>query len=296
MSTTDLSAVPITHVATGRLLTIADVEELPTRLPSGDVDYELNDGRLVIVSPPGRQHSKVQTRISVLLARAEDDGLGEAFTEVGIVLWRSPDRLVGADAAFVTSGRRPVRETKEGYLETIPDLVVEIRSKDDTVAELKDKAADYLKAGVQVVWLVDPINRNATVYEGTATQTRLDENAILSKADLLGQHRAARRSFQGLSDYGSGGTFCLLGAGSQRVDRFCVQRTNIRVAATSPRRAWSENGLCTSKRSSNSLEQKLTEKTEGKGSLGSGLGSLKADCRPIRAMQSFFLVYQHRGV
>jgi hypothetical protein len=49
MNTTDLSAAAITHVATGRLLTIADVEQLPTRLPSGDVDYELNNGRLVIV-------------------------------------------------------------------------------------------------------------------------------------------------------------------------------------------------------------------------------------------------------
>jgi Uma2 family endonuclease len=189
MSTTDLSAVPVTHVATGRLLTIADVEELPTRLPSGDVDYELNNGRLVIVSPPGRRHSKVQNRISLLLALAEEDGLGEAFTEVGIVLWRTPDRLVGADAAFITSARRPVRETKEGYLETIPDLVVEIRSKDDTVTELRDKAADYLKAGVQVVWLIDPINRNAIVYEGTATPTTLDEGAVLANADLLGQHQ-----------------------------------------------------------------------------------------------------------
>jgi Uma2 family endonuclease len=121
--------------------------------------------------------------------RAEQDGLGEAFTEVGIVLSRNPDRLVGADAAFVGNSRRPVRETKEGYLETIPDLVVEIRSKDNTLDELNDKAADYLKAGVLTVWLIDPANRNAIVYEGTAMPATLSDNAELSKADLLGQHR-----------------------------------------------------------------------------------------------------------
>jgi Uma2 family endonuclease len=189
MSTTELSAVSVTHVATGRLLTIADVDKLPTRLPSGDGDYELDNGKLVIVSPPGRRHSKVQTRIAAMLDRAEQDSHGEAFTEVGIVLWRSPDRLVGSDAAFVAKARRPVRETREGNLETIPDLVVEIRSKDDTLAELKDKAADYRKAGVQTVWLIDPVNRNAIVYEGAAAPTMLAENGVLSQPVLLGKHQ-----------------------------------------------------------------------------------------------------------
>jgi Uma2 family endonuclease len=189
MSTTEIPTPADVAVATVRLFTIADVEKLPTSLPSGDVDYELDNGRLVIVSPPGRRHSKAQTRIVGMLGRAEQDGLGEAFTEVGIVLWRNPDRLVGADAAFVSQARRPVRETKEGYLETIPDLTVEIRSKDDTLAKLKDKAADYLKAGVQTVWLIDPISHNAIVYERTASPVTLEQTGTLTKPELLGKHQ-----------------------------------------------------------------------------------------------------------
>ena len=188
MSTLGLPPTTDTPVASARLFTIADVQTLPTTLPSGDVDYELDNGRLVIVSPPGRKHSKAQTRISAFLSCAEVAGLGEAFTEIGIVLWRDPDRLVGADAAFVAQDRCPPRETREGYLETIPTLIVEIRSKDDTVAELKRKANDYLKAGVTIVWLIDPIASNATLFRAKSEPVVLAHDGLLGEPDILPGH------------------------------------------------------------------------------------------------------------
>jgi Uma2 family endonuclease len=186
-STIEIPSAPAKHVATGRILTIADMECLPTRLPSGEVDYELDNGRLVIVSPPGRKHGSVHSRISAFLNGAEEAGLGEAFTVIGIVLWLDLDRLVGADAAFVERDRCPVRETQEGYLETIPGLVVEIRSKDDTVAELNRKAADYLKAGVRVVWLIDPIINNAIVHRPDQPPQTVPGDGVLAHRDILGE-------------------------------------------------------------------------------------------------------------
>jgi hypothetical protein len=56
----------------------------------------------------------------------------------------------------------PIRRTPEGYLETIPELVVEVRSKNDTLAALEHRAQDYLLAGAAVVWVVDPISRNVS--------------------------------------------------------------------------------------------------------------------------------------
>ena len=70
--------------------------------------------------------------------------------------WRNPDRLVGADAVFIANSSLPIRESSEGYLETIPDLVVEVRSKNDTLPAVQRKVDDYLTAGVKVVWVVDP--------------------------------------------------------------------------------------------------------------------------------------------
>lgn len=173
-------------VTSQRLLTCADVVVLPESLPTGDVRYELDNGRLVIMAPPGDLHGAIQLNIGYELKRqGELAGHGKARTEVGIVLWRNPDRLVGADAAFVAKASLPLKVTSEGYLETIPDLVVEIRSRNDTLAELKAKADDYVTAGVKIVWLVDPMSRTVLEYRGSSEPTRLDETGLLEAGDVI---------------------------------------------------------------------------------------------------------------
>ena len=173
-------------VSSQRLLTCADVVALPESLPTGDVRYELDNGRLVIMAPPGDLHGAIQLNIGYELKRqGELPGHGKARTEVGIVLWRDPDRLVGADVAFVAKSSLPLKVTSEGYLETIPDLVVEIRSRNDTLAELMAKADDYVTAGVRIVWLVDPMSRTVLAYQGQSEPQRLGENDLLDAGDVI---------------------------------------------------------------------------------------------------------------
>jgi Uma2 family endonuclease len=142
--------------AARRLFTAADLAAMPTLLPSGEVRYELDDGELITITPPGYDHGKRQARVVHHLILAEDAGLGEACGEVGIVLRRNPDRVVGADAAFILPASLPVRRSVEGYLETIPELVVEIRSRNDWAPEIAAKCEEYFRAGVRVVWVIDP--------------------------------------------------------------------------------------------------------------------------------------------
>ena len=56
----------------------------------------------------------------------------------------------------------PARESSEGYLETIPELIVEIRSKNDTRAKIERKEKQYVAAGVTVVLLIDPQPKTVT--------------------------------------------------------------------------------------------------------------------------------------
>jgi Uma2 family endonuclease len=106
-------------------------------------------------------------------------GLGEAYVETGVVLWRSPDRVVGPDASFICAKSLPARESAEGFLETIPELVVEVRSKNDVPSEVDRKVADYLKSGVRVVWIVEP--EAAVVVEYQSGQLR----RVFGTADIL---------------------------------------------------------------------------------------------------------------
>jgi Uma2 family endonuclease len=174
----------------GRLFTAADLAALPTRLPSGDVDYELDKGRLVIMVPPGHMHGSTQSRIATeITLQGERKGHGRAFTEVGIVLSRNPDSVVGADAAFIVTANLPVRESREGYLETIPDLIVEIRSKNDTHAELETKADGYLAAGARVVWIVDPLKKSVIEHRPKTLPRTLHEFDVLTNDDVIPDFR-----------------------------------------------------------------------------------------------------------
>ncbi|MEX2168709.1 MAG: Uma2 family endonuclease [Pirellulales bacterium] len=149
-----------------RLFTAADLQHLPINLPSGPIDYELDNGKLVpLMAPPGDIHSSVQSNLIYLLKQlGEIPNHGKVRCEVGIVLWRDPDRVVGADVAFIARKSLPIRRTSEGYLETIPELVVEIRSKNDSLADLSRKVEDYLKAGVQIAIVAEPHSKTVTIH------------------------------------------------------------------------------------------------------------------------------------
>ncbi len=115
--------------------------------------------------PPGDIHGRRQAKIiSYLNSEGEERGLGEVRGEVGIVLRRNPDRVVGADAAFILTKSLPVRRTKEGYLETIPELVVEVCRKNDTLNEVRAKKEEYFDAGVLLVWVLDPEDKTVTAH------------------------------------------------------------------------------------------------------------------------------------
>jgi Uma2 family endonuclease len=163
MSTATANPNPPSLRAGPRLLTVADLAVFPTSLPSGDVRYELDDGKLVVMAPPGDPHARRQAKIIQYLGnQGEDKGHGEFRGEVAIILRRYPDRVVGADAAFILTKSLPVRTSPEGYLVTIPELVVEVRSKNDSRPEVAAKNDEYFDAGVELIWVIDPEARTVT--------------------------------------------------------------------------------------------------------------------------------------
>jgi Uma2 family endonuclease len=155
------------------LLTAADLSAFPTELSSGPVDYELDNGRLVLImAPPGDLHGAAQSNIVAYLKFwGEHKNLGRARTETGLILWRNPDRVVTPDVMFAANRSLPIRTSPEGYWETIPDLVVEVRSKNDTPASMRRKVDHYLKAGVELVWVVDPTTTAVTVHTSAGAET-----------------------------------------------------------------------------------------------------------------------------
>ena len=166
-----------------RLLTIADVAKMPTSLPSGDVWYELDDGILVVHPPATGVQSRAQVLVLSHLHAAEAREIGKLCGRVGIVLRRNPDRVVGPAVSLIGRDQWPPKVTPEDFLETIPKLVVEIRSKNDTMPEIESKVAEYLAAGVIEVWVLDPENKSIAKHRADGV-TLLDETEVL-ESELL---------------------------------------------------------------------------------------------------------------
>lgn len=171
----------------GRLLTAADLSSFPEELPSGPVDYELDNGRLVfIMVPPGNTHGAVQLNIAAQLKVQGDlKGHGKARTETGLILWRKADRVVSPDVLFIAKKSLPIRTSPEGYLETIPELVVEVRSKNDSPKYIERKIEHYIQAGVEVVWLADPEPRTVTIHMAGNEPRILTENDTLELPGII---------------------------------------------------------------------------------------------------------------
>jgi Uma2 family endonuclease len=170
-----------------RRMTAAELAVLPAETPAGTVHYELWEGVLREMAPPGDEHGSVEGRIGgYLFMLGELQGHGRVRTgEVGIVLHRDPDTVVGADTVFLTSDQFPPRRSREGYLETIPALIVEVRSKNDASGEIAKKVAAYLAAGARAVWVADPGPRAVFVYRPGQQPVELRTGDTLTADDLI---------------------------------------------------------------------------------------------------------------
>jgi Uma2 family endonuclease len=96
-----------------------------------------------------------------------------------------PNKVRKPDLSFVRSGRLPGDRPPEGYLRVAPDLVVEVISPNDLAVEVEQKVAEYLGAGVAVVWVVEPRSRVVRVHRADGSSAWLTEGGELTGDDVL---------------------------------------------------------------------------------------------------------------
>ena len=162
---------------TAKLLTAEEFEQLP----DDGKRYELIDGELREMPPTVNWHGEVESNLTTLLhTHIRAHGLGRVSCgEILYIVRRNPDRVRAADIVFIRQERVPPLEARQHIMEVMLDLVVEILSKNDTIAEVNDKIDDWLGAGVKLLWVVDPFRRTVTVHQPGHDPVLLGERAIL---------------------------------------------------------------------------------------------------------------------
>ena len=139
------------------------------------------------MAPAGDQHGEVAFTIGLLVGNhVRQEKLGRCRTaETGFLLRRDPDTVRAPDLAFTCTERLPPRP-ETGFSDIIPDLVVEVVSPSDRASEVTKKALVWLRAGVRLVWVIDPEAEVVTIHrDGDVIGLLQGPDAMLSGEDVL---------------------------------------------------------------------------------------------------------------
>jgi Uma2 family endonuclease len=147
---------------------IEEVAEVPV-VSRPDL-YEVIDGEIVESPPMSAYSNLVANRLGFELALyARDRNNGQAVTEM---LFRLPlpeesERERRPDVAFVSHARWPADRPVPffaGAWDVVPEFACEVVSPNDSGDNVIDKALEYLRAGIKLVWVVYPKPRHIYAY------------------------------------------------------------------------------------------------------------------------------------
>lgn len=97
------------------------------------------------------------------------------------------DAVRAPDAAWIRRERLAAlsSEQKGKFLPLGPDFVIELRSSSDALEELQAKMEEYIEAGAQLGWLIDPFERKVYVYGADKTIGIVENVAEISGEPVL---------------------------------------------------------------------------------------------------------------
>ena len=165
---------------TGRY-TIKDLEQFPD---DGKL-RELVDGEIVEWDVPTYRHAFLVIALGAFLRHfVNANRLGQVVGGNGMVrIQGSEQHARGADVAFYRRDRVP-RDIDAAATAVVPDMVVEIVSPSDRANMVDAKIGDWLDAGVQLLWYVNPETGTTTVFhQGRITRVAADD--LLDGGDVL---------------------------------------------------------------------------------------------------------------
>ena len=170
-------------IAPKKLITAEEFFQLPD--PGDGSQQELVRGEVITMPPPGGMHGvsclKAGRRIGNFV---DEHHLGTVTTnDTGFVTERNPDSVRGPDVAYWSRERLP--EVPVGYIETAPDLLVEVLSPSNTSKQIRSKLKEYFARGVRLVWVIAPEDRTLTIYQTPDEGRVLHESATATGEDVL---------------------------------------------------------------------------------------------------------------
>jgi Uma2 family endonuclease len=128
-------------------------------------------GEIIIVPPAGGESSYRSLDASRQLGNwARRDGRGRAFDSSAEFILATGAALA-PDAAWVSDARLSglSKEQRRKFLPVCPEFVIEVMSPSDRLRPAKEKMQDWIRAGVELGWLIDGDERTVYIYRAGET-------------------------------------------------------------------------------------------------------------------------------
>ena len=128
----------------------------------GDYEsYEFVEGELIPMAAAKIIHGDVAAEILGLLFHyVKEHQLGKLYTAETVFTVGNRGRK--PDVAFVASERIP--DDLWQNFPIPPDLAIEVVSETDALKAVHEKAFEYLDAGTQLVWAIEPFSQTVIIY------------------------------------------------------------------------------------------------------------------------------------
>jgi Uma2 family endonuclease len=160
------------HIPESRILSFpapgtATVQDLLDSSITGDRGHELVDG-ILVEKTMGFRDDYFGTRIIYLLmSYLEEHNIGAVAGAQGLIRFKL-DLVRVPDVSFIrwdsVDDPDAIENPAGAFLEYAPDLAVEVLSPSNTQREMEIKLDEYAKAGVKLVWYVDPERKEVDVF------------------------------------------------------------------------------------------------------------------------------------
>ncbi len=172
-----------------RRLTAQEFAEQKLDLPDGGRWVELIAGDLVRLEPPDDEHGTAVLNLSKALAEyVQNAQMGYACFELGLVVMEGPDTVLCPAVSYFIEGER-FSLSDELITDKKPALVIEIASSTRRRELMRDRVGSYIDWGVAVVWVLDPVVKQVTIFERGKSSQHLGKNHDLSGDPVMPDFR-----------------------------------------------------------------------------------------------------------
>lgn len=168
-------------------------EEFRKLAENSDERYEYIDGEIFLLASPKAYHQKILGELHfIFYSWFQAKKCRPVFAPFDITLKRSPENISVVQPDLMVFCDLEENLNEQDYYMGVPALVVEIISASTRSKDFIKKLDLYMSTGVREYWIINPLNREVTVY-------LFEENNISKNTTYKNLETALSYVFDGLA-------------------------------------------------------------------------------------------------